>query len=150
MLAAARERIERMEPDAAWAAASAGDAVIVDLRSSDERREHGMVPGSVHVPRSVLEWRADLAGEWRNPHLGGPEQRLLLLCAEGFSSSLAAAALVDLGRPRSGDVIGGFEAWVDAGLPVLVAPAAVDGALPGMGGADDGALPAEAPPDSID
>jgi len=131
LLAIARERIERVEPEEAWAAAATGAALIVDLRSSDERRRHGIVPGSLHVPRSVLEWRADPASEWRSPHLEGRE-RLLLLCAEGFSSSLAAASLVDLGHARAGDIVGGFVAWLDAGLPVAAATES-DGSLPGMG-----------------
>ena len=137
LLAAARERIDRVEPAAAWAAATTGDALIVDLRSSDERRRNGIVPGSVHVPRSVLEWRADPTSEWRNPHLEG-HGRLILLCAEGFSSSLAAATLVDLGHPRAADVVGGFRAWCDAALPVAQA-LEDDGAVAGMG-APDGAV----------
>ena len=132
MLAAARERIARLEPEEAWAAQRAGEALVVDLRSSDERRRHGIVPGSIHVPRSVLEWRADPACEWRNPHLSETERRLVLLCAEGYSSSLAAATLVDLGHPGAGDVVGGFEAWLGAALPVVAAPED-DGSLPGMG-----------------
>lgn len=137
MLAAARARIERVPPEAAWAAASAGDALIVDLRSSDERRRRGIVPGSLHIPRSVLEWRVDPEGRWRNPHVGGLDRRILLLCAEGFSSSLAAASLVDIGFERAGDVVGGFAAWRHAGLPVVEATEADDGdTLPGMGGPD--------------
>ena len=130
LLAAARERIERIEPEAAWAAASTGEALIVDLRSSDERRRHGIVPGSLHVPRSVLEWRADPSSSWRNPHLEGGE-RLILLCAEGYSSSLAAASLIDLGHARAADVVGGFDAWLGADLPVAAAPQE-DGVRPGM------------------
>jgi rhodanese-related sulfurtransferase len=130
LLAIARERIERVEPGEAWAAAATGAALIVDLRSSDERRKHGIVPGSLHVPRSVLEWRADPASEWRSPHLEGRE-RLLLLCAEGFSSSLAAASLVDLGHARAGDIVGGFVAWREAGLPVATARES-DGSRAGM------------------
>jgi rhodanese-related sulfurtransferase len=131
MLAAARKRIQRVRPEDAWAAASTGEALIVDLRSSDERRRHGVVPGSLHVPRSVLEWRADPASEWRNPHLQA-RVRLILLCAEGYSSSLAAASLVDLGHGSAGDVVGGFEGWRSAGLPVATAPED-NGPRPGMG-----------------
>jgi len=130
LLAAARERIERVEPAEAWAAASTGSALIVALRSSDERRRHGIVPGSLHVPRSVLEWRADPAGRWRNPHLDARE-RLILLCAEGYSSSLAAASLLDLGHARGADLVGGFRGWLAAGLPIVAAPEE-DGSLPGM------------------
>ncbi len=131
LLAAARERIERIEPEAAWAAASTGEALIVDLRSSDERRRYGIVPGSLHVPRSVLEWRADPTSDWQNPHLEGRE-RLILLCAQGYSSSLAAASLVDLGHAWAGDVVGGFDAWLSAGLPVGAVTEG-DVSLPGMG-----------------
>jgi rhodanese-related sulfurtransferase len=131
LLAIARKRIERFQPEEAWAAATTGDALIVDLRSSDERRRHGIVPGSLHVPRSVLEWRADQAGAWRNPQLEG-RGRLILLCAEGYSSSLAAASLLDLGHERAADLVGGFAAWRDAGLPVTTAIES-DGSLPGMG-----------------
>jgi rhodanese-related sulfurtransferase len=141
LLEAARERIERIEPEVAWEWASSGEALIVDLRSADERRRHGIVPGSVHVPRSVLEWRADPTSGWHNPHLEG-RGRLILLCAEGYSSSLAAASLVDLGRAGAGDVVGGFRAWRVAGLPVAAAPED-DGALPGTGGPEAG-------PDIID
>jgi rhodanese-related sulfurtransferase len=134
LLEAARGRIERLEPEAAWAAAAAGEALIVDIRSDDERRATGIVPGSLHVPRTVLEWRADPASPWHNPRLGRHDGRLLLLCAHGYSSSLAAATLVDIGLDRAGDVIGGFEEWSRRGLPIVAAPARRDGWLPGMGG----------------
>jgi rhodanese-related sulfurtransferase len=138
LLEAARERIERVEPEVAWGWASSGEALIVDLRSSDERRRHGIVPGSVHVPRSVLEWRADPTSGWHNPQLEG-HGRLILLCAQGYSSSLAAASLVDLGRAGAGDVVGGFSAWRAAGLPIAVAPED-GGAMPGMGGPETGPI----------
>jgi rhodanese-related sulfurtransferase len=150
LLAGARERITRLEPEEAWAAAEAGEVLLVDLRSSDERRRDGIVPGSVHVPRSVLEWRADPACAWCNPHLGGADRSLMLLCAQGFSSSLAAASLIELGRPRSGDVAGGFAAWRAAGLPIAPAPAEGDGLLPGTGPRQAAALPRDRTPDSID
>jgi rhodanese-related sulfurtransferase len=127
MLAEARSRIRRYAP----AEAAAGERLIVDLRSHDERERDGVVPGSVHVPLSVLEWRCDPESGWANLHLDG--RPLVLLCAQGYSSSLAAASLVDLGREDAGDVVGGFEAWRDAGLPVAPAPPRPDG-LPGMGG----------------
>ena len=91
----------------------------------------GSCRASLHVPRSVLEWRADPAGEWRNPQLQGRDV-LILLCAEGYSSSLAAASLVDLGHERAADVVGGFDAWRKAGLPLATATEG-DGSLPGMG-----------------
>jgi rhodanese-related sulfurtransferase len=134
LLATARRRIERLEPEAAWAAASSGAVLIVDIRSDDDRRAGGIVPGSLHVPRTVLEWRADPSNRWHNPHVGGHGRRLVLLCSHGYSSSLAAATLVDLGLDRPGDVIGGFEAWSRRGLPVVPAPPRREGELSGMGG----------------
>ena len=135
LLADARARIRRWSP-AELAEAVAGGAVVVDIRSGDERVRNGIVPGSVHVPRSVLEWRLDPGSGWPNPRLADRELELILLCAEGFSSSLAAASLVDLGFERAGDLVGGFTAWRDAGLPVSPAPPPPDG-LPGMGGPDE-------------
>jgi rhodanese-related sulfurtransferase len=112
VLATARARIVRYSPADAWAA---DDVLIVDLRPDDVRLRTGIIPGSVHVPRSVLEWRADPTSEWHDPTLAG--KRLVLVRAEGYSSSLAAASLVDLGVD-AGDLDGGFDGWVEAGLPV--------------------------------
>jgi len=134
LLAEARARIARFTPAQA-AAAAAGGAVVVDLRSQDEREREGIVPGSIHVPRSVLEWRVDPASGWSNPRVADREPALILLCADGYSSSLAAASLVEIGFERAGDLEGGFRAWRDAGLPVAPAPPRRDG-LAGMGGPD--------------
>ena len=112
MLAEARSRIVRYTPAEA---AAADDVLLVDLRSVDERERSGVIPGSRHVPRSVLEWRADPTSEWHDPELMG--KRLVLVCAQGYSSSLAAASLVELGVD-AGDLEGGFEGWAGAGLPV--------------------------------
>ena len=109
--------------------------MIVDLRSHDERVREGVVPGSVHVPRSVLEWRADPDSGWSNPVVADRDVELILLCAEGYSSSLAAASLQELAGTRVADLVGGFEGWRDAGLATIAAPPAPDG-LPGMGGPD--------------
>lgn len=115
--------------------AAAGDGLIVDIRSQDARELHGIVPGSVHIPRTVLEWRIALDSPWRNRHLGGLDQQLILICDHGYSSILAAGNLVQLGFHRAGDVIGGFEAWQDSGLPVTPCRhrAATAGGLPGTG-----------------
>jgi rhodanese-related sulfurtransferase len=112
MLAEARTRIRRYSPAEA---AAADDVLLVDVRTSDERRVTGVIPGSVHVARSVLEWRADPTSATHDPSLRG--KRLVLFCAEGYSSSLAAATLVELGVD-AGDLEGGFDAWVAAGLPL--------------------------------
>jgi rhodanese-related sulfurtransferase len=136
LLAGARRRIARVDPTSAWAAARAGEALIVDIRSDDERRDDGVVPGSLHVPRTVLEWRVDRASSWSNPHVAGTDRRLILLCAHGWSSSLAAATLLDLGHPHAGDVEGGFAAWRAAGLPTAPVSGRPAGSLPGMGPPD--------------
>jgi rhodanese-related sulfurtransferase len=131
LLREARSRIDRVEPAAAWAAAAEG-AVLVDIRADGDREREGVVPGSLHVPRTVLEWRLDPDSEWRSPHAPGLDDRVLLLCDHGASSSLAAATLVDLGFARAGDVVGGFEAWRAAGLPTAPASARREGERPGM------------------
>jgi rhodanese-related sulfurtransferase len=127
LLREAHGRIARLEPAEAWAKTEDG-ALVVDTRVD---RSAGVVPGSLHVPLSVLQWRVDPDSDWRNPHVGGIDTRLILICDHGESSSLAAASLLELGFTRVGDVIGGFEAWLGAGLPVTEAPPAGDG-LPGM------------------
>jgi len=134
LLDAARARITRLEPVEAFAAA-AEDGVLIDIRADVDRDRDGIVPGSLHIPRTVLEWRLDPGGAWRNPHLGGLDQRLLLICDHGCSSILAAASLVDLGYVRAGDVIGGFAAWSAAGLPTARSPRRRrrPGGLAGMG-----------------
>jgi rhodanese-related sulfurtransferase len=110
-------------------------SVIVDLRSHDERARDGVIPGSVHVPRSVLEWRVDPGSGYSNPVVADDEAELILVCHEGYSSSLAAASLSELGHGRVSDLIGGFVAWRDSGLETIAAPPPPDG-LPGMGGPD--------------
>ena len=117
LLDAARARYARLAPAAAHEAQRAG-ALIVDTRCAELRRETGVVPGSVHVPLSVLFWRLDPASGHSDPVLADPERQIVLLCAHGYSSSLAASTLRDLGFARATDVIGGFEAWEAAGLPV--------------------------------
>jgi rhodanese-related sulfurtransferase len=89
----------------------------------------------VHIPRTVLEWRLDPTSAWRTEHVAGARDELIVLCDHGYSSSLAAAALLDLGLPRVGDVVGGFEAWLAAGLPTATARPTPSG-LPGSGPPD--------------
>jgi rhodanese-related sulfurtransferase len=131
----AAERITRFDAPEAFAAYTA-DAVIIDIRSEDAREVHGVIPGSLHIPRTVLEWRVAADSPWRNPHLAGFDQRLILICDHGYSSILAASNLVELGFHLAGDVIGGFESWKDNRLPI--APfsrrQSALGALPGTGG----------------
>lgn len=117
LLAEARARLDRLEPAAALAAQGEG-ALLVDLRCADQRRESGVVPGSVHVPLSVLYWRLDPASGFDDPRLSDLARHVVLLCADGYSSSIAAATLQDLGFQRATDVIGGVTGWHAAGLPL--------------------------------
>jgi rhodanese-related sulfurtransferase len=125
----ARRRVQRLDPGRAREAARNG-AVIVDIRS-DRARTAGVVPGSIHIPRTVLEWRLAPGSDWRNEHVS-PDDRVLLLCDHGCSSLLAAATLAELGVDVA-DVLGGFEAWRDAGLPLVPAAPVAGDQLPGMG-----------------
>jgi rhodanese-related sulfurtransferase len=121
LLDAARARIATLEPAEALTAAEQG-ALLIDIRSDLDRERDGIVPGSLHIPRTVLEWRLDPDSPWRSPYVGGLDQRIVLLCDHGYSSVLAAATLVDLGFARAGHVIGGFAAWRAARLPTGRAP----------------------------
>jgi rhodanese-related sulfurtransferase len=94
---------------------------LIDIRSDTSRERDGIVPGSLHVPRTVLEWRVEPDGAWRNPHVRGLDHHLVLICDDGCSSVLAAATLVELGFTRAGDVVGGFAAWRESWLPVVSA-----------------------------
>jgi rhodanese-related sulfurtransferase len=117
LLARARARIHRVRPEQALAAQAAG-AVIVDIRSESQRAADGAVPGSVWFPRNVLEWRVDPASPAADPRVADLDRELLVLCDEGYQSSLAAASLRALGAARAGDIEGGFRAWRAAGLPI--------------------------------
>jgi rhodanese-related sulfurtransferase len=118
LLARARARLSRLSPAEAWAAAAGGAALIVDIRSDAARRRDGVVPGSVHIPRTVLEWRLDPSSEWRDTAVAGCGRRIVLICDQGWSSSLAAAAVQELGHSDATDVDGGIAAWREAGLPL--------------------------------
>ena len=117
LLEAARSHLHRLDPVAAERAMREG-ALLVDTRSEELRRETGVIPGSVHVPLSVLYWRLDPSSESRDLGLADLGRRVVLICAHGYSSSLAAATLQQLGFAQATDIVGGFEAWANAGLPV--------------------------------
>ncbi len=97
-------------------------AILIDLRRGDQRREGGIIPGSVHIPLSVVFWRLDPTSGYDDPRLSDPTRQFVLLCADGYSSSLAAATLQDLGFAHVTDVVGGFAAWAAAGLPLEPVP----------------------------
>lgn len=118
LLGAARAQLDRLEPAAAYRAMVADDALLVDTRCAELRRDSGRIPGSVHIPLSVLFWRLDPTSGHDDPSLSDSARQVVLLCAHGYSSSLAAATLRELGFTRATDVVGGFEAWAAAGLPV--------------------------------
>jgi rhodanese-related sulfurtransferase len=117
MLARARARLGRVGPVQAAAEATAG-AVLVDIRPAAQRAEEGEIPGALIIERNVLEWRLDPTSDARLPVATGDDVRYIVFCSEGYTSSLAAAALLDLGLRRSTDLEGGFLAWRRAGLPV--------------------------------
>lgn len=96
-------------------------AMLIDIRGDDQRRRDGLIPGAHVIPRNTLEWRCDPSSRWRHPAIRDHEQHVVLICDEGFQSSLAAANLQRLGLHRATDVQGGFRAWRSAGLPVLPA-----------------------------
>ena len=136
LLALARASIDRVTVEQAYEALCSGGCVI-DIRSDSARLLDGIAPGSVHIPRTVLEWRLDPRSEWRNPQLEFDSLTPILICDHGWSSSLAVEGLRHLGHEGACDVIGGFDEWVARGLPVI-APPPLDTSwqLPGMGGPD--------------
>ena len=118
LLARARERLRRVTPREALETAGAG-GLIVDIRSERQREAQGVVPGAYFVERNVLEWRADPSCLHHDPVLTGVHGPLILMCAQGYQSSLAAANLQELGLARATDMEGGFERWKAEGLPVV-------------------------------
>ena len=116
LLSAARARLRRVHPDGAAAAVDAG-ALLVDIRASEVRTRDGELPGAIVVDRNVLEWRLDPASPHRLPEVTGHDQTIILVCAEGYASSLAAATLQDLGLRNATDLAGGYAAWVAEGRP---------------------------------
>jgi len=119
LLAEARRGLDRLEPPAA-AAAMADGAILIDVRSEFQRERDGVVPGSLFFPRNVLEWRCDPESSSRDERIGDRGRLLIVMCDEGYQSSLAAANLKRLGFERATDLAGGFQAWRAAGLPVGV------------------------------
>jgi rhodanese-related sulfurtransferase len=117
MLDEARRRLRRLTPAEAFQA-SADGAVLIDIRSESQRARDGSIPGARFVPRNVLEWRLDPSSASRDEELARPDALIVVICDEGYQSSLAAATLQELGLSRATDLQGGFQAWRSAGLPV--------------------------------
>lgn len=118
ILAAARARLRRLSPHDAFAAIESDRALLVDIRPAAQRALEGTVPQALIVERNVLEWRFDPASDARLPVATGYDVPVIVICSEGYTSSLAAAALQDLGLWRATDIVGGYQAWRAAGLPV--------------------------------
>ena len=138
ILAVARARLVRLTPRQAFGELSAG-GVLIDIRPAAQRAAQGEIPGSTVVERNHLEWRLDPCSDARLPWVTGYDRRIIVFCVDGYTSSLAAAALQDLGLYRATDVIGGFRAWTAEGLPsapggagtVTLAPGAAPALAPG-------------------
>jgi rhodanese-related sulfurtransferase len=121
LLERSRAGLRRLTPEQAHAAARAG-AVIVDTRPIDQRRRQGVVPGAVVIGRNALEWRSDPTSGYADAAVTDRRGELIVMCAEGYSSSLAAATLQAIGVAGATDMVGGFLAWEAAGLPVEPCP----------------------------
>jgi rhodanese-related sulfurtransferase len=124
VLAASRCGTRRLTAREAAAAAERG-ALLVDTRTEVQRRCQGQLPGALVIDRTVLEWRLDPGSEWRIPEATGYDLEVIVLCRQGYSSSLAAASLRRVGLHRATDVVGGVEAWIAAGLSLTCGPADV-------------------------
>jgi rhodanese-related sulfurtransferase len=124
VLAASRAGVRRLSP-AEVVEAQARGALVVDTRTEAQRRRQGELPGSLVIDRTVLEWRLDPASDARIPEATGTDLEVVVVCRQGYSSSLAAASLRAVGLHRATDLAGGVEAWIAAGLPMSQGPADV-------------------------
>ncbi|WP_184939901.1 rhodanese-like domain-containing protein [Kitasatospora kifunensis] len=119
LVARAREGVHRPGPEEAHRAWRSGQALLIDIRPAAQRAREGQLPGVLVIERNVLEWRLDPAGSHRIPEATGYDLPVVLVCSEGYASSLAAASLRELGLHRATDLDGGFVAWAAAGLPTV-------------------------------
>ncbi|MFF7971278.1 rhodanese-like domain-containing protein [Streptomyces sp. NPDC007905] len=118
LLERVRAGYRRIEAQQAHEAARTGEALLVDIRYAALRERDGLIPGALVIERNELEWRLDPQGSHRVPEASGHDLRVVVICNEGYASSLAAASLHQLGLHRATDLVGGFQAWRAAGLPV--------------------------------
>jgi rhodanese-related sulfurtransferase len=123
LVAAARQRLQRVDARRAKEIVDGG-GLLIDIRPAAQRAEFGEVPGALIVERNNLEWRLDPGGSHRLPEVADPERAVVVMCQEGYASSLAAESLLRLGRPNSTDLDGGFVAWKAAGYPTTPPAAA--------------------------
>jgi rhodanese-related sulfurtransferase len=118
MLAAARRRLYRLSPKDAYEKVASHQAMLVDIRPASQRALEGCIPGALVVERNVLEWRFDPTSSSRLPVASSHDLQIIVFCSEGYTSSLAAASLQDLGLWRATDIVGGIKAWHQEGLPM--------------------------------
>ncbi len=118
LLERVRAGYRRIGAREAYAAARTGAALLVDIRYAALRERDGLIPGALVIERNELEWRLDPQGSHRVPEATGHDLPVVVVCDEGYASSLAAASLHRLGLHRATDLVGGFQAWRAAGLPV--------------------------------
>ena len=123
LLERVRAGYRRVEAREAYETARAGEALLVDIRYAALRERDGLIPGALVIERNELEWRLDPRGSHRLPEATGHDLRIVLVCNEGYASSLAAVSLHQLGLHRATDLVGGFQSWRAAGLPVAPAGA---------------------------
>jgi rhodanese-related sulfurtransferase len=123
-LARSRAGVTRLTPAQARDATVAG-ALLIDTRTESQRAEQGELPGAIVIDRTILEWRLDPTSPTCIAEVTDTDVQVIVVCQQGFSSSLAAASLRRVGLHRATDLIGGFQAWRDAGLPVAEPPADV-------------------------
>jgi rhodanese-related sulfurtransferase len=119
LLAEARARLHRLSPEEAAAAVRAG-ALLIDIRAEVQRERDGAIPGAREIARNVFEWRCDPSSDWNDGEVvSDPDRQLIVMCNEGYQSSLAAVTLQRFGFADATDMIGGFQAWREAGLEIV-------------------------------
>lgn len=116
LIAEAKSRVENLDPDAVDNELQNGDAVLVDIRDAPELAESGRIPGAIHIPRGMLEFRADTTSPYHQAPLD-PSKRVIIHCASGGRSALAAQTLQQMGYEDVSHLDGGFKAWKEAGKP---------------------------------
>lgn len=124
LLERARAGVRRLGPHETRAAVAAG-ALLIDTRTDRQRARQGDLPGAIVIDRTVLEWRLDPKSASRIPEATDYDRHIVVVCRQGYSSSLAAASLRAIGLYRATDLVGGVEAWLAAGLPTTTEPADV-------------------------
>jgi rhodanese-related sulfurtransferase len=122
LVARARASLDRVQPSDLMAELEAG-TLVIDIRPIDQRQRDGDLPGAVVVDRNVLEWRLDPSCPYRLPIADEADRRIIVVCNEGYSSSLAAATLQDLGLRNATDLVDGYQGWMAARTLTLGRPA---------------------------